>query len=150
MARHDSHSFLLLTTTFLLSAACGGIAESSRSSDASPPAHDDAGTVPVANDDGGGGDAALATTPNAIARVSGLITAVAMDDTTVYFAWNDSISSVPKDGSAAAREIAELGVSFIEGIAVDGTDVYATDLAGGTIRRIPKGGGPPRRSPRAN
>jgi hypothetical protein len=140
MAWRKSRFFLLLATTSLLSAACGGIAEPLASHGDPPPAQQDGGVALVA-DDGGGGAPESTTTAGVIAQVSGLISAVAMDDTTIYFAWNDSISSVPKDGSAPAREIGETGSAYIEGIAVDGTDVYVTDLVGGTIGRIPKGGG---------
>jgi hypothetical protein len=138
MPLRQPRAVLLAATISLLPAGCKVVAERSAAEGGTPSV---AGPNDGASADDGGDDAAAPTAPNVIAQVNGLISAVAMDDTTIYFAWKGTVSSVPKDGSAPPRQVATLATQFVEGIAVDGTDVYATDLADGTIERVPKGGG---------
>jgi hypothetical protein len=128
----------------IASVACGGAVTET-------PASGDSGTPGESPDADVGADAAgdgavpdYIPQPNVIAHVSAMISAVAMDDTTIYFACDDgSIQSVPKDGSAPPKTIAQAMTTYTEGIAVDATDVYFTNLAPGTIQRVPKGGGVP-------
>jgi hypothetical protein len=77
----------------------------------------------------------------------GNVSAVALDDTYLYAAMLQAIYRLRRDGAGGAQLLANTS-SFNEGIVVDDTNVYWTDLCGpdpsctqGEIQSLPKAGG---------
>jgi hypothetical protein len=93
------------------------------------------------------------STPAATTRATfgALIDAVTMDDSSLYLACEDGwIYSLAKDGTSPPAQVAPSAVpgsSFVDGIAVDDSNVYWTaqgsSASGGAVLAVPKAGGMP-------
>jgi hypothetical protein len=98
-----------------------------------------------AGSSGGGGAGGHVGT--IVGSFPGDVTSVAMDDTYLYAALFQAIYRLRRDGAGGAQLLANTS-SFNDGVVVDDTNVYWTDLCGpdpdcgqGEVQSIPKAGG---------
>lgn len=87
-----------------------------------------------------------AATPVTLAELAQAgVTSVSVDEAAAYFTVQSGTSSVrrtPLDGGGDAGEVLVDSLKSAWGLAIDATHVYFTEQNGGTLKKIPKGGGP--------
>lgn len=84
------------------------------------------------------------TSANA-APIPGYANAVGQDATSIYMASDDGFLRRIDKATMAVTTLAPVPAAFVDGIAVDDTDIYFTVLLGdhGEVWRLPKSGGSP-------